>query len=110
MHTVLLKSAALFILFLSLTFFSGVAPAYVALSGTPSADLCCGDKADDPVPRDTGKCADPECRCLLCSSAILTLYTFFPTFFQEQPSPLFTPPARLQSGYILSIDYPPETV
>jgi len=110
MRAFLFKSASLFVLLLSLSFFSGIAPAYVALSGTTAVDRCCADETDTPSPFSEGECTDPECRCLSCSSAILTLSNPFPTSFWDEPTSLFATPTGLPSDYIPSIDYPPETL
>ncbi len=104
------KSAAPLVLLLALVFLTGAASITVAFAGTPASDACCGPGADRQPPATEGECADPGCFCPLCNVPILNS-TPLPISSAREPVPslcgLATGPS---SGFIRSIDYPPETL
>jgi hypothetical protein len=100
---------ALCLVVLALLFASGPHPVWALLSATVATDHCCAaDTSDAHESADAATCQDPGCRCHSPSPAIAPTASI-PASTVEAP---VTAPSVLvcayPSGFISTIDYPPE--
>jgi len=93
-------------LFMAISFFVGATLAPVVLAGQVKAEQCCDKENVPEVPVENDECFD--CDCPTCQSVIKTQAGYFesPTSTTSTYSWLIS--KLVPSGFIRSIDYPPE--
>ena len=93
-------------LFLALSFFAGAILAPAVLAAQPQAEQCC-DKEDAPeVPVEKGECF--ECNCPTCQFVIKTQTEHTESLTDTTSAYAWLISKLVPSGFIRSIDYPPE--
>lgn len=95
-------------LFLAVFFFVGVTCSTAALVNQGQIERCC-DKDEAPkVPEEKGECFD--CNCLSCQLVINKQNDQIKQLITTKSSYSWLLSTMTPSGFIHSIDYPPETV
>jgi hypothetical protein len=104
------RIVSIIILLLSLVCFSGVAKAGLLLADEAAVqDSCCPSDDKDKTDKPAAPCSSPECICFACSAALVQIPFNLNKTFDECMTNISGYPDILPSGFILRIDYPPES-
>jgi hypothetical protein len=93
-------------LLLALSFFVGATLAPAVLAGQVQAEQCCDKKNVPEVPVENDECFD--CDCPTCQFVIKTQADDFESFTSTTSTYSWLVSTFVPSGFIRSIDYPPE--
>ncbi len=93
-------------LILALSFFVGAIVAPAVLAGQVQAEQCCDKENVPEVPVESGECLD--CNCSTCQSAINTQVEHTESLTATTSAYSWLISKLVPSGFIRSIDYPPE--
>jgi len=95
-------------LLLSIFMFSGVVSSSVVLADQGTPGQCCDEESAPANPVNEAECAD--CGCLSCVTVIYLSSPINPALSVTSFQPQWRILAEHPSGYLRSIDYPPEFV
>ena len=95
-------------LLLSIFFFVGISCSSVALANQNQAEQCCDKDTAPEVPTDGGACLD--CGCPSCVLVLVTPNSSDNAHVSTTMSTTWVLSDTLPSGFIRSIDYPPEVL
>ena len=93
-------------LMLALSFFVGAVLVPAVLAGQVQAEQCCDKENVPEVPVENGKCF--ECNCPTCQFVIKTQVEHIEPLTATTSAYSWLISKLVPSGFILSIDYPPE--
>ncbi|MBW2477482.1 MAG: hypothetical protein JRE63_09190 [Deltaproteobacteria bacterium] len=93
-------------LIFALCFFVGATLAPAVLAGQVQAEQCCDKENVPEVPVENGECFD--CNCPACQFVINTQTEYTETLTAKDSAYSWLITKLVPSGFIRSIDYPPE--
>jgi len=91
---------------LALSFFAGVTLVPAVLADQVGVEQCCDKETAPEVPVDNGECLD--CDCSTCQFGIKTQADYIESLTSTTSSNSWLISKFFPSGFIRSIDYPPE--
>jgi len=93
---------------LALSFFVGAFAAPAVLAGQAPVENCCDKEKVPEVPVENEECFD--CNCPTCQFVIKTQVEHFELLSSTTSTYSWLVTGLVPSGFIRSIDYPPETI